>query len=492
MRDALFHLPTGTGGSIQARIRAMLVDAILSGRLPPGESLPSSRRMAATLGVSRNTVVLAYQALVDDGYLQARERSGFYVDPDIGGRVVRPDSTHQVPDDSNALDWSAKLRITPAAQSNVTKPKDWQRFPYPFIYGQVDTDLFPLPSWRECSRLALNRKTLDAWTADSRADDDPTLVEQIRTRLLPRRGLLVDPDQILITLGAQNALYIVASLLIRPGDAVVIEEPGYRDATNIISLHTHDLRPVPVDAGGIPISSAMRGAKLAFVTPSHQYPTAATMPMDRRQALIDAAHRHDVVLVEDDYEAETNFVNEPLPALASLDRTGRALYIGSLSKTLFPGLRLGYLVGPKAFINEARALRRLMLRHAPSNIQYATAQFLALGHHDALVHRLHKAYRARWEALDAALRRHMPDIAVSDSVGGTAVWCEGPAHLDAERLARGAAEEGILIDPGRIYFQADPPPLNHFRLGFSSIPLERIEPGIEKLASVLRSMERAH
>lgn len=494
MRDALFHLPKDGTGSIQARIRSMLVDEILAGRLPAGDPLPSSRRMAQTLGVSRNTVVLAYQALVDDGYLQARERSGFYVDPDIGPRVRKAEATPHRASQSIGpdVDWASKLRIHPSEQSNVTKPKDWQRFPYPFIYGQVDTDLFPLSSWRECFRLALNRKTLDAWTADARADDDPVLIEQIRTRLLPRRGLLVDSDQILITLGAQNALYILASLLISPKDAVVIEEPGYRDATNIISLKTNNVRPVPVDAGGLQITQAMRGAKVAFVTPSHQYPTAATMPMDRRMALLESATKNDVILIEDDYEAETNFINQPMPSLASLDTSGRTLYIGSLSKTLFPGLRLGYLVGPKALITEARALRRLMLRHAPSNVQYATAQFLALGHHDALVHRLHKAYRARWQAMEAALKTHLPDITVSDSVGGTSVWCQGSAELDTDKLALAAAKEGILIDPGTIYFHQSPPPRNCFRLGFSSIPLERIEPGIEKLSNVLRAMEQAH
>ena len=340
--------------------------------------------------------------------------------------------------------------------------------------------------------MALNRKTLDAWTADARADDDPVLIEQIRTRLLPRRGLLVDADQILITLGAQNALYILASLLINPKDPVVVEEPGYRDATNIINLKTKNVRPVPVDSCGLQITAAMRDAKMAFVTPSHQYPTAATMPMERRMALLQAVAEHDVILVEDDYEAETNFVSQPMPSLASLDTSGRTLYIGSLSKTLFPGLRLGYLVGPKALIAEARALRRLMLRHAPSNIQYATAQFLALGHHDALVHRLHKAYRSRWQALEAALNTHLPDVKVSDSVGGTSVWCEGPADLDSERLAINAGKEGVLIDPGTIYFETTPPPKNFFRLGFSSIPLERIEPGIEKLSTVMRAMEQSH
>jgi GntR family transcriptional regulator/MocR family aminotransferase len=489
MRDALFHLRPEGAASIQGRIREMLVAAILEGRIPSGETLPSSRRLARTLGVSRNTVVLAYQRLVDDGYLTSRQRSGFFVSRDIlEGRASAGVAVAGRP--GRAPDWAGKFKVRPTRQRNIEKPLDWQTYPYPFIYGQVDPALFPLAEWRECARLALGRRAFDGWTSDTLGRDDPDLVEQIRARLLPRRGILASPDQILITLGAQNALYLLASLLVREGTRVAIEDPGYPDVRNIFLLKTSAVVAIPVDEGGLPADGRLDGCDYVYATPSHQFPTTVTMPLERRLALLERASRSDFVIVEDDYECETNYVREPTPALKSLDEGERVIYVGSLSKTLFPGLRLGYLVGPAALIAEARALRRLMLRHPPTNNQRTTAQFLALGHHDALVHRLHRVFRQRWQRMAAALARHLPDSARTPAFGGTSFWVRGPDGLDADALARDALKEGVLIEPGRVHFFAAEAPANYFRLGFSSIAEERIEPGIRLLAELVRRMKR--
>jgi GntR family transcriptional regulator/MocR family aminotransferase len=485
MRDILFHLKREENVSIQSQIREMLVSAILDGQLPSGVPLPSSRKMARTLGVSRNTVVLAYQSLVDDGYLTAKERSGFYVNLDIlKGRALARQQCSRAPE--NAPEWDARLRVRPTRQPNIQKPDNWMSYPYPFIYGQVDQTLFPIAAWRDCSRQALGKKGLFNWTSDSMGRDDPMLVEQIRTRLLPRRGILASEDQILITLGAQNALYLLASLLIGERTTVAIEDPGYPDVRNIFRLKTSRVVPIPVDHQGLPIDQRLDGCNYVYVTPSHQFPTTVTLPLTRRQALLEKAAKDDIVIVEDDYEPETNYVSEPTPALKSLDANERVVYVGSLSKTLFPGLRLGYLVGPTELIAEARALRRLMLRHAPTNNQRTVALFLALGHYDTLVNRLHRAYRERWQRMGEALARFMPDASRIPTFGGTCYWVRGPDELDAETLAREALKDGIVIEPGRILFAADNGPRNYFRLGFSSIPAENIEPGIRLLAGVIR------
>ena len=490
MRDSLFHLERVENVSVQSQIRELLVSAILNGQLRAGEPLPSSRRMAKMLGCSRNTVVLTYQSLVDDGYLTARERSGFFINPEILEGRARSAPAH-LKDSGRAPEWPGRFRVRPSVQENIEKPLDWPSYPYPFIYGQVDQTLFPIAAWRDCLRRALGRRGMDAWTSDTRGSDDPLLVEQVRSRLLPRRGILASDDQILITLGAQNALYILASLLVSPQSTVAIEDPGYPDLRNILRLRTDQVIPIRVDQHGLVVDKRLNVCDAVYVTPSHQFPTTVTMPMERRMALLRRAAERDFLIIEDDYEAETNYVSDPTPALKSLDSKERVIYVGSLSKTLFPGLRLGYLVAAPELIAEARALRRLMLRHAPNNNQRSTALFLAEGHHDTLVHRLQRVYRARWEIMGEALEKHLPDSSQMPTFGGTAFWVRAPEGVDAEHLAETAREEGVLIEPGRVCFFSQDAPRNFFRLGFSSIPEDRIEPGIERLAQVIRRLRKS-
>lgn len=489
MRESLFHLADDPRTSIQSRIREMLVSAILDGQLAGGEALPSSRRMAKVLGVSRNTVVLAYQELVADGFLVARERSGIYVNDEIDTQRM-PSADSDGERIKSAPDWATRFRVRPGQLESFEKPIDWPSYPYPFIYGQVDQTLFPITAWRECNRQALGRKWMDAWTRDAYSRDDDMLVDQIRSRILPRRGIHASPDEILITLGAQNALYLIASQLITPDHRVALEDPGYPDVRHIFMLRTDRLDFIPVDDAGLPVDDRLAPCDYLYVTPSHQFPTTSTLPMERRQALLARAVDDDFVILEDDYEFETNYLSAPTPALKSLDRNDRVIYIGSLSKTLFPGLRLGFMVGPKDMIREARALRRLMLRHPPTNNQRTAALFLSLGHHDALIHRLNRAYKERWQRMGEALGRHLPDAARPPSFGGTSFWVRGPDGLDSDVLTARAREEGVLIEPGRLMFAGDEPPRNFFRLGFSSIDVERIEPGIEIIAGLIKELSR--
>lgn len=489
MRDAIFHLKRGDNASLQAQIREMLVNAILGGQLIGDSPLPSSRKMSQNLGVSRNTVVLAYQDLVDDGYLIARERSGYYINGEFVGQAVQHEPTPDTPD-ARSPSWEARFRVQPSKQENIEKAIDWPSYPFPFVYGQVDQQLFPLPAWRECARQALGRRAMDAWTGDRLVHDDPMLVEQIRTHILPRRGITARADEILVTQGAQNALYILASLLFSSGTAVGVETPGYPDMFNIARLKTNNVIPLEVDDEGLPINDRLADCDYLYVTPSHQFPTTVTMPLERRVALLERAAKDDIVLIEDDYEFETNYIGRPTPALKSMDDHGRVIYVGSLSKSLFPGLRLGFMVAPRRLIEEARALRRLMLRHPPTVNQRQTALFLSLGHHDALIHRLHREFRKRWEVMDRALQHYLPASATRPSFGGTSFWVRGPDNTDAAELAVAARNEGVLIEPGRVHFLGEERPKNYFRLAFSSIASERIEPGIRILSDLIYGYSR--
>jgi GntR family transcriptional regulator/MocR family aminotransferase len=376
--------------------------------------------------------------------------------------------------------------MTPSRQRNINKPADWLTYRYPFLYGQFDPTLFPVADWRDCSRRALGALEVQGWAPDLIDGDDPLLIEQLRSRVLPRRGIWAGADEIMVTIGAQQALFLLAELLVHPASRVGIEDPGYPDARNILALRTPHLLPCAVDGGGLVVDDALDACDLVYTTPSHQCPTGATMPLDRREALLRRAAERDLVLIEDDYEVETAAAGDPTPALRSLDRSGRVIYVGSLSKVLAPGLRLGFIVAAPAVIREARALRRLMLRHPPANNQRVAALFLSMGYHEALTVRLHQILAERARVLRAALARQLPDLACSPAAGGSSIWVEGPPGFDADRLAAAAKAIGILIEPGAIFSAGHQATRHCFRLGFSSIPAERIGDGIELLAALIR------
>ncbi len=486
----LFHLTPGKGGSLQQQLREQIATAILNGNIPVESPLPSSRKLAQQLNVARNTVVLAYEHLLDDGYLLARERSGYYVNPDILNGQVKLDVPNRQDVDIPAtqIDWANRFKLRPSEQSNIVKPRDWQSYDYPFIYGQFDTSLFPTVNWRECCRDAVSGPAIGDWAADRFDNDDPLLVEQIRTRLLPRRGVWASADQILVTVGAQQALYMLAKLLLDEKSVIGLEDPGYVDIRNIASLNPSQVRPIPVDKDGMQVDEKLTGCDLVYTTPSHQCPTTVTMPIERRYELLRRAEEDNFLIIEDDYESETNFKSNPIPALKSLDKNDRVLYIGSLSKTLAPGLRVGYMVGSAEFIEEARALRRLMVRHPAANNQRSVALFLERGYHDSLIMNIMRNYQTRWRAMDEALTEYLPESHDQPTFGGSCYWVRGPEGLDTLALQKRAMEEGILIESGAIHFLREPMPKNYFRLAYSSISTDKIEPGIKKLAELIHSM----
>ncbi|MDT8894282.1 PLP-dependent aminotransferase family protein [Halomonas sp. I1] len=489
MSQLLFYLDPDLAKSLQQQLREQIARGILDGHIPRDEALPSSRKLAKELHIARNTVMLAYEQLLDDGYLIAKSRSGYFVNPEIlKGSAEKPERLNDI--DADRLPWEELLTMRPSQQQTIDKPSDWHRYDYPFIYGQIDPELFPTQHWRECSRDSMSVPAIRSWSTDHLNDDDPLLIEQIHQRLLPRRGVWADPEEILVTIGAQQALWIASMLLLKQGRRFGMESPGYVDMYNIARTFTDDLHLLDVDEDGMCLDAALRDCQLVYVTPSHQAPTTVTMPLERRRQLLDMAEIDNFLIIEDDYESETNYLDNPTPALKSLDRHNRVIYVGSLSKTLAPGLRLGYMVGPPALIREARALRRLMLRHPPTNNQRAVALFLDRGYHDALLRHTHQVFHSRWQRMGDALARHMPQSSVPSTYGGSCFWVRGPEGLDCHELQRLAAEQGILIECGDIHF-FDTPRREYFRLGFSAIPESRIEPGIERLAALIPQAVRS-
>ena len=477
-----FFLDPAIEGTLQSRIQRMVAQGILEGRFRPGERLPSSRKMAKHLGVSRITVTLAYTELVADDYLLAKGRSGYFVSADAPDPPAFPANRSS----SGTVDWNRIIggRTTPSL--GLEKPTDWATYQYPFIYGQSDPTLFDYSNWRLCALQALGKRDFAALTSDQFATDDPQLVDFIARQSLPRRGILASPDEILVTMGAQNALWLATQILLTQRRTAAIEDPCYPALRSILTQSRCSVEHVQVDKDGLPPDLIPEGTDVVFTTPSHQSPTTTTMPLDRRRALLDAAEEQDFLVVEDDYEFEMAFGTSPMPSLKSLDQNGRVIYVGSYSKSLFPGLRLGYLVGPAPFIAEARALRGTVLRHPPGHVQRTVSYYLSLGHFDASVRRVSRAYQNRRSVLIDAMKAEGLPLPDQTTGGGSSLWLEAPAAIDTEQLAHTLRNQSVLIEPGAPFFATDNAPKNFYRLAYSSIPPSKIPQGVARIAGAMK------
>lgn len=483
LSEDLFFLDPAFEGSLQSQIRQIVASAILSRRFLPGERLPSSRKLAKHLGISRITVTLSYQELVADGYLATRSRSGFFVADDAPSSAF--DGNAAAVEDR--VDWDQALQRIYTGVAKVQKTFNWQAYPYPFIYGQADPKLFSHSNWRLCAHQALGKKEFDSLTSDYAEEDDPQLIDFIARHTLTRRGIHANRDQILLTVGAQNALWMVAQLLLGKGKTAAYENPGYPGLRGILRQSESALTSVDVDEDGLNPLDLPTDTDVVFTTPSHHAPTAATMPMTRRHALLKRASDHNMIIVEDDYEFEMSFLNAPSPALKSLDTEGRVIYIGSFSKSLFPGLRLGYLVASEPLIQQARALRSTVLRHPPGHMQRTTANFLALGHYDALVRRMKDAYFERRQVMAKALEENGLTVAGSASFGGSSFWMRAPSSVNTEHLAADLKAKGVLIEPGAPFFEGRDGPHNHYRLAYSSIDSAAIPKGVSIISEAIKN-----
>jgi GntR family transcriptional regulator/MocR family aminotransferase len=477
-----FFLNPDAHGTLQAKIQQMIAEGILSGRFHIGEKMPSTRKLAAHLKVSRITVTLAYTELVANDYLMSRGRSGYFVSENAPVPPVYSPPART----ADTVDWQRAIGHSFVGGDTPSKPLNWREMRYPFIYGQADPTLFDHANWRLCALRALGQKDFAALTGDYFDQDDPLLIEYIARHTLPRRGITARPEEILITMGAQNALWLTAQILLTRRRKAVIEDPCYyslRDLLTHLRCPTHQVR---VDANGLPPDAIPPGTDVIFTTPSHQSPTTATMSLSRRRKLLERARELDALIVEDDYEFETSFLAAPSPALKSMDRDGRVIYVGSFSKSLFPGLRLGYLVGSEPFIREARALRASVLRHPPGHIQRTAAYFLSLGHYDAQIRRMGLALHDRRVAIEAAVAEHGLSIAGRGVYGGSSMWMRAPSGIDTGEVAETLQTNGVLIEPGAAFFAGPDQPKQFYRLGYSSIPVARIATGIKHIAAALQ------
>lgn len=478
-----FHLDPQFGGTLQKQIQQMVSQGILAGRFLPGDKMPSSRMLAQQLGVSRVTVTLAYAELVASEYLTSRGRSGHF----ISENAPRPPD-YKLGDTARleTVDWQRALGARYSDPMNLFRPPDWRDYEFPFIYGQPDPSLFDHDNWRRCALEAHGRKDFEEVTADRYEQDDPKLIEYIVRNVLPRRGISARPEEVLLTLGAQNAIWICTQLLLTGDRTAAIENPCYPGLRKVLRHSACRTVPIDVDENGLPPERLPDQLSVVFTTASHQCPTNTTMPMSRRLELLRLSSERNFIIVEDDYEFEMSFAQQPTPALKSLDRAGSVVYIGSFSKSLFPGLRLGYIVASPTFIREARALRAMVLRHPPGSVQRTTTYFLSRGYHDSMVNRIGKAYGRRRAVMEKAIRECGLEVAGTGGFGGSSFWMKAPDGINTAELALSLRSQGVLIEPGEAFFDAADGNVQYYRLAYSSIPSARIAEGIERIAAVLR------
>lgn len=475
-------LPKNSRLSLRDQICEIVSAAITSESLASDRPLPSCRELADQLGVSRNTVFAAYNRLVDIELLESRDRSGYFVAPQVAA-LQTTKAREKIAQRSTV---ECPVTFDPQNLMPVVNPLDWSNYPYPFIYNQIDPELFPVDSWRECTRQALGRKQMPVWASDSVESDSPQLIQQLRQRLLNTRGIYADEDEILITLGSQNALYLIGTIFARTGKPVALEDPGFFGARNAFRLAGSELIGVAIDDDGIIPSAIPSGCQLVFTTPSHQFPTMVTMSQQRREELLQAAVDKDFLIIEDDYEAEMNYVAQSSPSMRSMDDTGRVIYVGSLSKTVSPGIRMGFIVAHRDIIKQARIARGVMMRHPPTIVQEIVALFFQLGHYDSHLRNIERRYNKRWHAMNTAITKHLGMLKRTQSEGGTSFWLTGPEGFDATALAARLREKGVLVDRGQDYYLGNND-ARSFRLGFAYVPVSKLDSGIQIIAEEVKA-----
>ena len=437
MDDLNIVLDPASGLSLQHQLRQKLIDAIHRGVLRPGRRLPSSRSLADRIGVSRNTVSLAYDVLLAEGHIVSRARSGIFVASDVP--AVRITSGRRGGGEAGPL----AARLPPAPDDRGFRcPGNWHQYPFPFIDGCVDASLMPNTEWREALRLASSRHEIDAISRGANDTDDATLIDEVRSKVLPVRGIDANADEVLMTLSARHALQLIGSLLVVRGTPVVLEAPvdaeferRMRDRhADLSMLDEYDDQPLPQSA--VVITSARR----SFAADS-----------SRPRALLAKVAEADAVLVEHDMPAGARDGSHVPPALRALDREGRVVHVGNLAPAISCGEAPGIIVSEPAFIDRLRQLRRIQGTLLPTLLQRAWAYFIGLGHYSSALVRSGRVLEGRRTALRDALNHYLHQhVSIQTLPGASAYWVSLPQKLDTREFTRAAAAIGVLVEPTQL------------------------------------------
>lgn len=472
------------GEPLFRQVYAGLRQAILAGKFRAGERLPSTRELADELGISRTVVLLAYDQLIAEGFASGRGGSGTYVSAELRGGS-RPKKNER----------AAKLQLSrygstaDALGSTVDFPgRRSVPLRYDFAYGgRGDVEPFPFQMWRRIllrhARKAPVRQLDYGVAAGSLA-----LREAISVHLRRSRAVICDASQVIVVNGSQQALDLIARVLIERGDPVAVEDPQYQGTREVLRAAGARLQPVPVDRDGLHPDALPKKARVAFVTPSHQFPTGAILPLARRLALLDWARRKDAIVVEDDYDGEFHYEGQPLESLQGLDSEGRVIYVGTFSRTIFSALRIGYLIAPKSLVPAFAAAKWLCDRHTATLEQETLAEFISSGMYERHLRRIRRRNTVHRAALLEAIREFLGDrVEVAGDGAGTHVvlWPTGK-RIAEDAVIQRAASRGVGVYGIAGYFLARASRAG-LMLGYSRMNEQQIREGIRLLAQSLEA-----
>jgi GntR family transcriptional regulator/MocR family aminotransferase len=461
---------------------------ILEGRLCPGARLPGTRDLAQQYGLSRGTIVNAFEQLRSEGYLEGSVGSGTYVSKVLpeellhaprpaGGQPRAPRKPRR-----ELSDFGRRIKLFPVLEIRPSRA---------FRVNVPALDLFPTALWTQIASRRLRRISARLLMGCDPMGYQP-LREAVAGYLSTSRGVKCEPGQVMIVSGVQEALDLTARLLLNPGDRVCMEDPGYTGASAAFEAAGARISTAPIDEEGMELRPAsLRGAKLVYVTPAHQYPLGITMSLPRRLALLEQSRRSGALLFEDDYDSEYRYSGRPVPALQGLDRDGSVLFAGTFNKVLFPSLRMGYLVVPPDLVDAFAATRSATSRHAPLLEQAVLCDFITEGHFGRHLRRMREVYAERLSVLLESARQRLAgllEISTIEAGLHTVGWLrEG---IDEETAERAAARRDVEVVPlsahsrGRLERAG-------LQLGFAAVDADEIRRGVRELAAALEGITAA-
>jgi GntR family transcriptional regulator/MocR family aminotransferase len=479
---------------LHTQVYTGLRDSILDGRLRPGASIPSTRALPSLLGVSRNTVLEAYNQLLAEGFIEPRVGSGTYVAHSIPDHHLRPQKAKSLPQSPAAQLPPAPPRLSARGQRMVEAPafaKAFWRHPEAFYPGLPAFELLPFETWRKLSdkRLAQPRP---AHLSYGNPGGFGPLRKVIAEYLSASRGVRCRPHQVIVVSGSQQGIDLATQVLVDEGEEVWMEDPGYGGARSVFQAAGATVVPVPVDCDGMVVSEGVArapDARLAYVTPSHQYPLGCPMAMSRREELLKWATANDSWIIEDDYDSEFRYSGRPQPALQGMsDGRNRVIYVGTFSKVLFPSLRLGYMVVPEELVDAFLTARSLSDRHQSTLDQAILTDFIVDGHFMRHIRRSRVAYAERQECMLGRLAHEVPGLiqAAADPAGMSLVGWLPPGVAD-QHVAERLAAAGIYTAP-LSHFAMEPQPRGALLLGYTGFAPSCIRFSAKKLGSTVREI----